>query len=161
MWASSCLSIDYGGPVDRPFEPFPVSEVNCSLIDRFEFIACRFPDRLAVEDVRSRLTYAELSALTNRISAAISAAASTEPGPVAVLMRSEARCVAPLLGALAAGRGYVPLDAAQPFARNKLIATQANAAAIVSADELAHEAHALFADEFQLSTLAAWTNTRR
>jgi amino acid adenylation domain-containing protein len=152
--ASTGLPIDHGGPIDRPFQPFSVSELDGSLIDRFETIVRRFPDRLAVQDGRCRLTYAELAALADRIAAAISAAASTRPGPVAILMRSEARFVGAMLGVLAAGRGYVPLDAAQPFTRNQLIATQARAAALISVDQLAHEARALFPSEVPVIDVA-------
>src|SRR5262249_14891105 len=52
-----------------------------------------------------------------------------------------------MLGVLAAGRGYVPLDADQPMARNQLIAQQAGAAALISADDLADQARALFSKD--------------
>jgi amino acid adenylation domain-containing protein len=141
------LPIDHGGPVDRPFESFPVAALDHSLIDRFEAIVNRFPDRLAVQDSTCRLTYAELAATSTRIAMAISSVAIREEGPVAILMRSEARFVSAIIGVLATGRAYVPLDAAQPLSRNEVIARQSGAAALISADELAHEARRLFPGE--------------
>ena len=138
------LPLDYGGPVDRPFEPFPYSVLDGSVIDRFDAVACRFSQRLAIEDLSRRLTYSELAALVDRIAAVIHAAIGDRAGPVAILLKSEARFPAAMLGALAAGRSYVPLDADQPMARNQLIAEQAHAAALISAGDLADQARALF-----------------
>src|SRR5262245_36770155 len=141
---SICLPIDYGGPVDRPFEPFPYSVLEGSVIDRFNAVAGRFSERLAVQDLTCCLTYCELAALVDRIAAVTTAATAQSAGPVAILLKSEARFPAAMLGVLAAGRGYVPLDADQPMARNQLIAQQAGAAAPISADDLADQARALF-----------------
>jgi amino acid adenylation domain-containing protein len=144
---SICLPIDYGGPVDRPFEPFPYSVLEGSVIDRFYDVAHRFPERLAVQDLTCCLTYCELAALVDRIAAVTTAATAQSAGPVAILLKSEARFPAAMLGVLAAGRGYVPLDADQPMARNQLIAQQAGAAALISADDLADQARALFSKD--------------
>jgi amino acid adenylation domain-containing protein len=136
--------IDHGGPVDRPFEAFPESALDGSVVDRFDAIVCRFPHRLAVQDAAFKLTYADVAAIAARIASATVTATAGRAGPVAILLRNEARFPAAMLGVLAAGRCYVPLDAAQPIARNQLIARQAGAAAIISVDELADEARTLF-----------------
>jgi amino acid adenylation domain-containing protein len=141
---SRCESLDYGGPVDRPFEPFPYSVLDSSVIDRFNTIVCRFPDRLALQDLTCSLTYSELARLVDRMAAVTAVATAGRVGPVAILLKSEARVPAAMLGVLAAGRSYVPLDADQPMARNKLIAQQAGASALISADNLAGQARALF-----------------
>ncbi|MGB6284816.1 MAG: AMP-binding protein, partial [Xanthobacteraceae bacterium] len=141
------LPIDYGGPVDRPFEPFPYWVLEGSVIDRFYGVARRFPERLAVQDLTCCLTYCELAALVDRIAAVTTTATAQSAGPVAILLKSEARFPAAMLGVLAAGRGYVPLDADQPMVRNQLIAQQAGAAALISADDLADQARALFSKD--------------
>jgi amino acid adenylation domain-containing protein len=142
---SVCLPLDYGGPVDRPFEPIPDSALDASIINRFNVIARQFPERLAVQDLTCSHTYSELAASVVRIAGVTSAAASQSAGPVAILLKSEVRFVAAMLGVLAAGRGYVALDADQPIARNQLIAQQAGAAALISAADLADQARSLFA----------------
>ena len=119
--ASECLPIDHGGPVDRPFEVFPYSALESSVLDRFDAVVSRFPERLAIQDTTRRLTYTELAAMVDGIAAAVIAATAGRAGPVAILLRSEARFPAAILGVLAAGRAYVPLDADQPVARNQLM----------------------------------------
>src|SRR6266508_2756269 len=135
---SEILPLDHGGPVDRPFEPFPSSALNGSIVDRFEDIARRFATRLAVSDSVRSFTYAELAALVERIAHATAAAVADRDGPVAILLASDAFFPAALLGVLAAGRGYVPLDPNAPVARNQSIVMQSGAAAIVSAGDLAN-----------------------
>jgi non-ribosomal peptide synthetase component F len=102
--APAALPIDHGGPVDRPFEAFPESALDGSIIDRFEAVARRFPERLAVQDLARRLSYAELATQADRIAAATTAAVADRPGTVAILLRSDAFYPAAILGALDAAR---------------------------------------------------------
>ena len=60
-----------------------------------------------------------------------------------------------MLGALAAGRGYVPLDASHPTERNRLIAAQSAAAAIVSSGDLARRARSLFSEDLPIVDIEA------
>jgi non-ribosomal peptide synthetase component F len=136
--------LDHDGPVDWPFEPFPYSALDASVSDRFDDIAERYSDRLAVSDLNRSLTYSELKLLVDRIAAATAAATSGRPGPVAVLVATEPRYPAALLGVLAAGRAYVPLDPGDPIERNRAIASHAQAAAVISASKLAVHRRALF-----------------
>jgi amino acid adenylation domain-containing protein len=148
-----CVPLDYGGPVGRPFEPFPDSALDGSVIDRFDAVARRFPERLAIQDLTCRLAYSELAAMVDRIAAVTNAAIAGRAGPVAILLNSEARYPAAMLSVLAAGRPYVPLDAGHPIARNRLIAEQAGAAALISAGDLAEEALQLFPKEMPVVDL--------
>jgi amino acid adenylation domain-containing protein len=136
--------LDLGGPVDRPFEPFPHSALAASITERFEATARRFSTRVAVSDGVRQLTYSELAILVDRIADAIAAAVADRAGPVAILLPRNVHFPAAMLGVLAAGRGCVPLDASNPRERNRLIATQSGAAAVVSAGDLATDTHALF-----------------
>jgi non-ribosomal peptide synthetase component F len=142
--ASACLPLDHGGPVDRPFEPFPRAALEGSIVDRFDAIARRFAPRLAIEDRDRSFTYGELAVLVADIAAATAAAAAGRPGPVAILLPNEARFPATMLGVLAAGRGYVPLDADHPRERNRWIAEHAGVAAVVSAGTLVSRVAGLF-----------------
>ena len=47
--------------------PFPRSDVEGSVVDRFEKIASRFADRIAVKYQARSLTYAELNTAANRV----------------------------------------------------------------------------------------------
>jgi amino acid adenylation domain-containing protein len=142
--------IDHCGPVDRPFEPFPYSALEGSIIDRFEAIAKRFTTRVALSDRVSQLTYGGLADLVSRIAADIAVAVADRPGPVAIVLPRNVFFPAAMLGVLAAGRGYVPLDAGDPLERIQLIATQSGAAAVISAGDLARRARSLFSQDLSV-----------
>ena len=135
------------------FEPFPEAALGVSICDRFQKVARRFASRLAVSDAARSLTYAELQTLAGQLTCAIRMVSTGRSGPVAILLRHEARYSAALLGALAAGRGCVPLDADHPLERNRIIAAHAGAAAVVAAGDLALRARELFASEIPIIDL--------
>ena len=114
------------------FEPFPDSALDGSIVDRFDAIARRFPSRLAISDAADSLTYSQVSSLVERIAVAVDAMANGRPGPVAIFRPNDVLYAAATLGILAAGRGYVPMDADYPIERNRLITSQAGVAAVVS-----------------------------
>src|SRR5204862_8033333 len=84
--ASVAAPVDQGGPVDRPFEPFPESALQQSIVERFATTALRHSSRVAVSDMGRTLTYAELAALVDQIAAATATAISARSGPVAILL---------------------------------------------------------------------------
>jgi long-subunit acyl-CoA synthetase (AMP-forming) len=103
------------------------------------------------DDVRS-LTYNQLAAESCRIASAIGASANAQ-GPVAVLLNSDARVPAAILGVLAAGRVCVPLDAEHPIERNRQIAAHSCATTLVTTADLAAVAWAIFPGDLQLIDL--------
>ena len=149
------LPIDHGGPVDWPFEPFPAEALQRSICDRFDEMARRHPDRLAVQDMSQRVTYSELSAMAVRIAAAVQSAVSGRDGPVAVLAPTSVGSVASMLGVLAAGRAVVPLDTDHPDQRNKGIAAHAGAVALISAGEYTARARELFPADMRVIDIDA------
>src|SRR5262245_55049628 len=118
------LPIDFGGPTDLPFEPVTEDVLDGSILDRFDAVAARFASRLAIQDERVSLTYADVAVLVERIAAATLAAIEGRPGPVALLLPADAQLPAAMLAALAAGRPNVVLDANFPIERNRSIASQ-------------------------------------
>jgi amino acid adenylation domain-containing protein len=159
--ASEFPPIDHGGPVDRPFQPFSYSALEGSITDRFEAIARRFSTRVAVSDCVRSLTYSELAILSDRIAAAVAVAVADRQGPVAILLPRDVLFPAAMLGVLAVGRGYVPLDVSNPAERNQLIATQSGAAAVVCAGELAHRVRSLFAEHVPVVDIDTIGDTAR
>jgi amino acid adenylation domain-containing protein len=135
--AADCVPLDYGGPVDRPFEAFPPAALDGSIVDRFDAIVGRFPDRLAIRDLSASLTYRELGALVARIGAAVASAKHDRGGPIGILLGRDVRYPAAMLGVLAAGRAYAALDADHPVDRNRTIVVQADICAVVSVGTLA------------------------
>lgn len=144
---AECLPIDYGGPVEQPFEPFLHSALDGSIIDRFDEVAHRFSVRPAISDGVRSLTYDELSALLYQMSAAITRAAADRAGPVSILLPSNLYFPAAILAVLAAGRAYIPLDPGSPAERNRLITMNAGAVAVISAGALATGIRAVLPQE--------------
>ncbi|MEU0880582.1 amino acid adenylation domain-containing protein [Lentzea sp. NPDC005914] len=104
-----------------------------TLVGRFREVVAATPDAIAVEDATRKLTYAELDALSRKVATEVAAVA--EPGePVAVLLDRDARLPAVLLGVLAAGTPYVPLDAAYPPERLEMVLAAAGCRVAVVAD---------------------------
>ena len=77
-------------------------------------VADRVPDRPAVVEGESVTTYAELASAARRIALRLRESRRAGPGPVALLMPPGAELFAAMLGALEAGRFYVPLDPTFP-----------------------------------------------
>jgi amino acid adenylation domain-containing protein len=107
-----------------------------TLVGRFEAAAARTPDAIAVEDAQQRLTYRELDDLVRRVATAVTA--ETQPGePVAVLLDRDVVMPGVLLGVLAAGSPYVPLDSSYPAERLALVLEGAGCkVAVVTAEQV-------------------------
>jgi acyl-coenzyme A synthetase/AMP-(fatty) acid ligase/thioesterase domain-containing protein/acyl carrier protein len=107
--------LDWNGPEAREFVPFAPSDLDQPVISLFENTARRFPDNIAAEDTRTRLTYRELHAAVCALAARIMA--ETSPGElVGILLPTCVEFPVAMLACLAAGRPFVPLDLHYPRA---------------------------------------------
>lgn len=122
---------------------FPESAIEGSVSARFCEITSVYGSRLAVQDTSSALTYGQLASLAARIAGALADAIPGRAGPVAILLDPGVAYPAAMLGALSAGRLYVPLDGDVPAGRNQTIASAAGVCAIVSARHLLDAARAM------------------
>lgn len=114
----------------NPFIPFPDSEIEQSIPQRFEKVVERHAVRLAVKDAQHAFTYDELNQLANRIAWAI--LAEGKAPTVALVMDQGALAIAVLLGAIKAGKAYVPLDPTYPPARLEYMLHDCQANVILS-----------------------------
>jgi amino acid adenylation domain-containing protein len=87
-------------------------------------------DAVAVQDVDGGLTYAELCGLASAVAGRV-AGADVGKGPVGILLPASGAYVAAILGLLARGIAYVPLDESFPAARNADIAARAGLRAVI------------------------------
>jgi amino acid adenylation domain-containing protein len=115
----------------RGFVAFPREDVERSVPERFERQVLLYPNKTAVADSESSLTYGELNRLANRIAHAILAMRGAEPEPVA-LLGSGVPVVAAMLGVLKAGKFYVTLDTSQPTARSVSILAECRPALLIT-----------------------------
>ncbi|RLK51637.1 amino acid adenylation domain-containing protein [Alkalispirillum mobile] len=112
--------------------PFTTMDVDHTVPGRFERVAQRFGDRLAVRSPTTQWTYAQLEQRANGIAQAIYAACP-EPGTrVGLLFPHDAPMVAAMLGALKAGATYVPLDPALPSERLQFMLADSEASLLLT-----------------------------
>jgi amino acid adenylation domain-containing protein len=91
-----------------------------------------YPDRLAISDGHTRMSYAELLSSADRVSEALIGAGVRPGDRVGVLADKSSRCVAAMLGASQAGASYVPVDPKAPAARSKYILENAQVRFLVT-----------------------------
>lgn len=116
----------------RAFVPFSRQDLEGSIPARFEKIARRFPDRLAIKDGDLSLTYDQLNRAANRIAHAIRAERGDLSEPIALLFERSIDMIPAILGVLKAGKSYVALDVTQPRIRTNAILDDCQSELILS-----------------------------
>ena len=105
------------GRPTNPFEPFDRAEIEQAIGARFEARVGRGPDRLAVKMGAEVRSYRALDAAANRVAHVLLDRLGAGNEPVALLLPQSVGQIESVLGALKAGKIYVPLDPSQPPAR--------------------------------------------
>ena len=106
--------------------------MTVSVVEYLETSAKAFPDKTALTDERSSLTYAQLRTCSYKIAACLlDYGAGSEP--VVVFMEKSVQSIASFLGVASSGKFYVPVDVEMPPARiNKILETLRPRLAIVT-----------------------------
>jgi amino acid adenylation domain-containing protein len=102
------------------------------MIERFLKVAAEFPDRIAVRDAVSSMTFAELERGTAGLAAALRERGVGRGDHVGVSMGRSAEVIVALLGIWRAGAAYVPLDPAHPEERRRFMASDAGVRLILT-----------------------------
>jgi amino acid adenylation domain-containing protein len=110
---------------------------------RFQQQARVHPDRTAVGIGDHRATYKTLDSAANRVAQTILARRGKANQAVAILLGNDAQMFEAILGALKAGKFYVPLDPSYPTERNKYIADDVSADLIITNSKNLHVADRL------------------
>lgn len=92
------------------FTEFTKDEIDQSIPARFERQAAKYPGRLAVKTGARALTYDALNRAANRVARALLARIGPGAEPVGLLFEQGIPSIVAILGALKAGKIYVPLD---------------------------------------------------
>ncbi|MEO9129618.1 MAG: AMP-binding protein [Sphingomonas sp.] len=111
-------------------------DIDVTIADIVLGHAVKRGDAIAVEDDRGTLSYAELAGLAEQVAAAAVALKPGE-GPIGILLPVSNAYIAAMLGLLARGIAYVPMDASFPAGRNRDIAADAGLKAIIVDDATA------------------------
>lgn len=115
-----------------PFSAFAKDAIEQSIGARFEEQVRRYPERLAIKSRGDAWSYAELNRIANRVAHTILAARGPAKEPVALVLEQGALLLATILGALKAGKIYVPLDPTFPRARLREMVEDAQATLVLA-----------------------------
>ena len=105
--------LDWNGPTGRVFTRFRDEDLDRPIIDHFERAARRYRNRIAVTDLDTSLSYAELWDGVSGLAETI--AADTKPGDlIGIVLPACSMFPLAMLACLAAGRPFVALDPHYP-----------------------------------------------
>jgi acyl-coenzyme A synthetase/AMP-(fatty) acid ligase/thioesterase domain-containing protein/acyl carrier protein len=128
------LPLDFGGPVDHPFERMGDGFADVCTFDHLERVAGKYADKVAVSDGATSLTFAELLNAVNNLAARISAAVP-EGKAVGLLLGNSLWYPVAMMAAMRAGRPGVPLNPRDPVERVAMLAGSAQLPAVVGRGE--------------------------
>ena len=128
--AGATPAIDFNGPVDHPFRAFPADWLDHSVFSVLCETATIHADKVALDDGDTFLTYRELRERVEALAAHIAATVG-RGAVVGVALPNGTSYPVAMLGVLAAGCAYVPLDLTFPEQRNAYILQHSDMKAIV------------------------------
>lgn len=116
--------------MDDRLEPFDDSWIDRPIFARFELIADRSPNKIALDDGVFRFTYREVQQAARHLAVRVE---TTVPAgrPVGIFLPNGALFPIASLACLAAGRLFVPIDQNYPPERNEQIIKEAGLAAVI------------------------------
>ncbi|MBB5716422.1 AMP-binding protein [Sphingomonas aerophila] len=124
------VPLDHHGPADRPFLPLPHDLSDQLGLRPIERIASLYPDKIAIDDGRLQLTYAEVMDRAYGLAARIDA--SVPPGGVvASLIGTSAAAPIVVMACVASARTLVPIDAGHPVDRQRALFNESGAQALL------------------------------
>jgi amino acid adenylation domain-containing protein len=117
---------------DMDFVPLTKDDVERSIPEVFGYRMKPFADRIAIESSGKSYTYEALNTAANRIAHAILKQLDRGNDPVAILMDDTGDAIVAILGALKAGKIYLPLDLTLPISRLQYLIQDSRARLIVA-----------------------------
>jgi len=136
-----------------PFTQWSQEDIEQSIPRRFEEQVRKHPHKIAIKSHDHEWTYAELNTAANRVARTIltrGGGGTEEPERIALLFEHGAPMIAGLLGALKAGKTYVPLDASYPEERPAYMLDDAQVGAVLTDEANLALATTLTEGELQL-----------
>jgi acyl-coenzyme A synthetase/AMP-(fatty) acid ligase len=126
---------DFGGPVDVPFERFLPEWIDQPAALRFQAMADRYGDKIAIDDGTTRLTYRDVRAAVADLAVRI-VGATPAGGPIAAVLDNNAAFPIAFLACLMTGRPIVPVDSSYPPERRQAILQECGAVAVILGEGL-------------------------
>jgi hypothetical protein len=101
--------LDWNGPADRPFTRFRDQDLQRPIIEHFERVARRQPDRIAIRDEHAALTFGDVWDGVSGLAETLSA--ETKPGDlIGILLPACPMFPLAMLACLASARPFVTID---------------------------------------------------
>ena len=125
-------SLDLNGSASRLFEGLPADWINSSIMAILDDVVERHPDRIAVRDNDTSVSYRDLRSAIDRLGEAISQV-PVRHGAVGILLPNSLLHPAAVLACSAAGRLFVPFDVLHPASRIRDLAQSAALDAMIVA----------------------------
>ena len=116
------------------FIEFPREEIEQSIPERFEEIARKYPNRIAVKTRNRQLTYVQLNNAANCLAQAILTRSGTGQRPVALLLGDGVARIVAVLGVRKSGKLFVLVDPARPFARLSYMIADSQSGLVITDD---------------------------
>ncbi len=113
-----------------------VATTPSHLLERIDRWASVCPERVAVWSGDRKLTWNELVAQSNRLSAWLDLELTGKPGPVAVHGHKDPEMIVAFLAVVKCGRAYVPMDSSIPEARVAKIIEGSGAALVLTPERV-------------------------
>ena len=114
------------------FTTFAKDEIEQSIGDRFESQVKKYPHHIAVKTASYAWSYEELNRRANQVAQAILNLRGPGEERIAILFDHDAPMIAGMLGALKAGKTYVPLDPSHPRERLTHLIEHSQAGALLT-----------------------------
>ena len=127
--------LDWNGPTRRSFKEFRAKDLDRTIIAHLECVARRYPNRVAVTDSKTSLSFAEiwdgLSGLAETIGS------ETKPGDlIGIVLPTCSMFPVAALACLAAGRPFVALDPHYPGDWTRQVLQDARPALIIGSEDV-------------------------
>ena len=126
------VPLDFGGPDSVPYEPMPAGTGVIAGLEAAERAAARDPEKTAIHDGVTRLSYREMLDRVHGLAPRIANALA--PGvPVASLLHGSTAAPVVVLACALAGRPLIPIDAGHPRERAAALFEESGAGALIVA----------------------------
>ncbi|WP_165779844.1 non-ribosomal peptide synthetase [Mesorhizobium sanjuanii] len=123
-------ALDQGGPVLRPYQRMGVDFANIPVFDHLRDITRQHPNKLAISDGTTRLTYSQLLQAVEMLSHRIAAVVPNGQA-IGILQANSAWYPVAILASMAVGRPCVPLSTRDPHSRTNEIVVAARLSAVI------------------------------
>jgi amino acid adenylation domain-containing protein len=119
------------------FTPFPDITLDYSVPHRFQEIARIYPDRVAIETSKEKITFGELNKIANRLAHTLVAQRGSEREPVALYIDHPVFAITAHMGVLKAGRISLFIDPADSLSRINHLLENAQVSVMITKGESA------------------------